>query len=298
MKRLLSLAVLFLLAGCNDSSSTSNNAASPSTSEEVNAVETTDVEQQPAQNDEKVEQDDDAVTTGEIDEVEDVLSNDADVTDVSALIASLHTIESYESVKQSEHIVEGRPDDSYRYKETLRYVKQPHETHYIYESHNPVYMEIYANETDGIYVNDDEANPNWTYSLDEDTIDMWQEEPLPDTAELLLQIVDEHSSVDVTNNEFEIVVSMPSTELDALLGGGDSDPPFYIFSTITCNIVANGGFIDSYTIVGDYVTQDDAVGQFIVEEQFANRNNIPHVRVPAAVKDIAILEDMSIEWNE
>ncbi|MEE1132534.1 MAG: hypothetical protein UHX00_13015 [Caryophanon sp.] len=209
--------------------------------------------------------------------------------------------DSYYAVSSTEHIVHTDPDKSYTYKQQLAYMKQPHETHLIYESENPAYMEIYANDTDGMYTNDSADEPNWTYTMDPDIIDMWQEEPLPDTVELLRLIVDESETftvVDEGAQSVEFFLSVPSTTIDSMLDLGDSDPPFHMFLNLTLTMSFSERGVEEYTIVSDYVTLEEDEGQLIIKEEFAEVNNLANVRVPAHVKEQAVLDDSVIEWNE
>ena len=295
------LAIAFILAGCGEGVSVSpastpaSNDVEPTSAVE-DAVETVNEEGTADEQTTDITE----VETEQTAEDATYSENDTDLfIGASVAIDALASWDSYSSVKTSEHIVHTNPDNSYSYKETLHYVKQPLASHYIYESHNPQYMEIYANEADGMFANDSENAPNWTYTLDADTIAMWQEEPLPDTLALLQAIAEEHTKFTVINadtNTVEYFVQTPTTAIDTLLFGEDST--FHMLKDVMLTVTYREDELEHYEIVGNYMTEDDDEGQFIVEEQFKEVNNLQSVRVPEDVKAAAILEEDEIEWNE
>lgn len=316
MKRLLLIPALCLV-GCSDGTMLSNEPAPTTETEapaeqpttETNGNEEQATGEEPVENDGETIDDDELTAEEILDEKEEHVEEEA--IPLTALernlfngavdaIDSLLQWDSYHSVKTTDHVVRTNPDNSYSYKHTLSYMKQPHETHLIYESENPQYMEIYANDTDGMYANDSADEPNWTYTMDRDTIEMWQEEPLPDTAELLRLIATESETFTVVDEDAQMIefsLSVPSTTIDDLLDVGDSEPPT-MFLNLTLTMTFSERGVEEYKIVSDYVTQENDEGQITIEETFTEVNNLANVRVPAHVKEQAVLDDEVIEWNE
>lgn len=284
MKHVVVFTAVFLLAACGEGTPVTTT---PETSEPAEQLVE---EAQDNGNGQAASSEEEAITTEQ--EVDLFVG-------ASTAIDALTSWDSYHSVKRSEHIVHTNPANSYAYEETLFYVKEPHASHLIYKSDNPVYMEIYANEQDGMFANDDEFNSNWTYTTDADTIEMWQEDRLPHTQALLHAIAEEHTKftiVDEGTQTVEYFVQTPTSAIDDLLFGEDGD--HNLLTDVTLTLTYIDAQLEAYEIVGNYKTQQQDEGQFVVNETFQEVNNLQSLRVPEDVKAQAVLEDYEFDWHE